>query len=248
MTKPTPFSELPRCVLFDLDNTLYEYSPCNQAGMVAAKAFANQTFNLAGDEFDEHFAHARKEVKERLGTIGASHSRLLYFQRLLERAGFAGEFGAVLQMERAFWLAYLDTAELFPDVREFLDDLRIAGIPRLIVTDLPAEIQFRKLLSLELDELIDGIVTSEESGQDKPSPVGFRMAIDKIPTGEGPIWMIGDDADCDLAGAKAAIGALTIQKVHPGVKKQTDPASVDLAIQSFSEIRKLLQVAATRSA
>ena len=162
--KAEAFREPPNCVLLDLDNTLYDYAPCNGAGMAAARALAQKLLSIAAADFDGCFADARLEIKARLGATGASHNRLLYFQRTLERAGFSSQPFASLQLEQAYWRAYLDSAVLFEQVHEFLDDLRIAAVPVVVVTDLTAQIQLRKLTVLGLDSLIDWIVTSEESG------------------------------------------------------------------------------------
>ena len=237
---PRAFQAPPACVLLDLDNTFYDYAPCQRAGLSAVSALAQQLLNLDRADFEQCFADARTEVKTRLGATGASHSRLLYFQRTIERAGFASQPLVALQLEQAFWRAYLDAATLFDQAREFLDDLRIAGIPAVFVTDLTAQIQFRKLVALGLDRLVDWIVTSEESGHDKPHPASFELALAKIGGVEGPVWMIGDDAQVDLAGARAAVNAVTIQK-YTGLRV-SPPAGpgIDAMFHAFGSLRKLL--------
>lgn len=235
------FATAPSCVLLDLDNTLYDYASCNTAGMNAARGLAQQLLNISSTDFDRCFADARVQVKARLGSTGAAHSRLLYFQRLLERAGFASQPFVGLQLEQAFWRAYLDAAVLFQSVQEFLDDLRIGGIPTVIVSDLTAQIQFRKLILLGLDRLVDWIVTSEESGRDKPDPASFELALAKVGGVEGPVWMIGDDIRCDLLGARHAIGALTLQKLCPRARPAEGAHEADAVFESFHEVRKMLR-------
>jgi putative hydrolase of the HAD superfamily len=236
------FDSAPSCVLLDLDNTLYDHAVCNSAGMNAARALAQQLLNIPPAEFDQCFADARLEVKNRLGATAAAHSRLIYFHRTIERAGFGSQPFVNLQLEQAFWRGYLDAAVLFPSVQEFLDDLRIAGIPAVIVTDLTAQIQFRKLTMLGLDRLIDWIVTSEESGRDKPDPAIFELALAKVGGVEGTVWMIGDDIRCDLMGARRAIGAVTLQKLSPQTRCATEAGEADVVFESFDEIRKVLRM------
>ncbi|MDQ3188957.1 MAG: HAD family hydrolase [Pseudomonadota bacterium] len=236
------FVSAPSCVLLDLDNTLYDYAPCDTAGMNAARGVAQQLLNISSTDFNRCFADARVEVKARLGSTGAAHNRLLYFQRTIERAGFASQPFVGLQLEQAFWRAYLDAAVLFPSVQEFLDDLRIGGIPTVIVSDLTAQIQFRKLILLGLDRLVDWVVTSEESGRDKPDPASFELALAKIGGVEGIVWMIGDDIRRDLMGARQAIGALTLQKLCPRSSPAAGAHEADAVFESFQEIRKMLRV------
>lgn len=230
------FKTRPACVLLDLDNTLYDYKACNDSGMAATRALAQQTLNLAPADFDTCFAAARTELKARLGKTAASHSRLLYFQRTVERAGFGSQPFVVLQLEQAFWRAYLGAARLHPGVLEFLDDLRIAGVPSVIVTDLTAQIQMRKMILLGLDKHIEWLVTSEEIGADKPAALGFEVALAKLGGVEGPVWFVGDHPEADLAGARSAVNAVTLQKFEEG-----HPVSpiADAAFSDFNKLRKL---------
>mgnify|MGYP000978832160 FL=1 len=235
---PEAFARRPSCVLLDFDNTLYSYETCNLAGMKAAATLAQRLLNLAPVDFDQCFRDARTEVKTRLGATAASHNRLLYFQRTIERAGFTSQPAAALQLGQAFWRAYMDAMELYPDALAFLNDLRIAGVPAVIVTDLTAQIQMRKLVLLGLDRVVDWIVTSEEAGGDKPDPRAFELALAKFGGVEGDIWCIGDSVENDLVGARQAVGAITLYKVEG---KPTRPASdaVDAVFANFADVRQL---------
>lgn len=238
---PELFDRQPACVLIDLDNTLYPYAPCHEAGMAAARELAQNSLTIATADFNRCFSDARAEIKARLGAQAASHHRLLYFQRTLERAGLASRPLEALQLEQAYWRAYLDAARLFPSAMDFLDDLRLQDVPVVIVTDLTAQIQLRKMIALDLDKRIDWIVTSEESGGDKPAPASFELALAKLGGIEGPVWMIGDNHHCDLIGAKEAIDAITIQIVHDGVTAAPPGcASTDARFSDFADLCRLL--------
>ena len=55
-------------------------------------------------------------------------------------------------------------AILFEGVKDLLDDIRLLGVPTAIVTDLTAQIQFRKIVYFGLDHYFVNIVTSEVDG------------------------------------------------------------------------------------
>lgn len=236
------FATQPSCVLLDLDNTLYEYAPAHGAGMKAAEQMALGALNLTQADFHNCFADARAELKTRLGRTGASHNRLLYFQRAIERAGFSTQPIIALQLEQAYWRAFLDAATLFEEALEFLDDLRIAGIPAVVVTDLTAQIQLRKIVHFGLDRYVDWVVTSEEAGADKPSPVNFELALAKLGGVEGPVWMVGEEPTSDIGGARAAVDAIGIQKRHAGVAVADEgPDAPDAVFDHFGSLRRLLR-------
>ena len=69
---------------------------------------------------------------------------------------------------------------LFKGVKEMLEDLRLLEVPIAIVTDLTAQIQYRKMVYFDLDKFFDYVVTSEESGFDKPHPSSFKLAVEKL--------------------------------------------------------------------
>ncbi|MDG2535763.1 HAD family hydrolase [Sphingomonas sp. HITSZ_GF] len=236
------FRSPPSCVLLDLDNTFYAYDPAHRAGMAAVETLVANALNLGARDFNNCFDDARTELKARLGKTAASHHRLLYFQRTIERAGFSSQPLLALQMNQAYWRAFLNAATLFSEALEFLDDLRIGGIPAVIVTDLTAETQFRKIIHFGMDRLVDWIVTSEEVGCEKPSARNFELALAKLGGVEGTVWMVGEEPVSDIGGARAAVDAVTIQKRHAGVKVYDSGENApDAVFDSFGELRRLLR-------
>ena len=231
---------LPSAILFDTDNTLYPYYPAHEAALSAVSKKVVETFSIKADHFDKAFNEARDQVKSVLKGQASSHSRLLYMQRMLEIMGFGSQVLLALDLEQTYWRTFLSSATLFEGVKETLDDLRLLGIPTAVVTDLTAQIQFRKLVYFGLEHYFDGIVTSEESGFDKPHAASFELALKKIRPAEGSIWMIGDNAISDIRGAREAIGALTFQKLHHGVVLGEGDNRPDVAFKNFKDFRKFV--------
>lgn len=239
--RPDAFGRPPDAVLFDTDNTLYSYEPAHQAAMRAVRAKAARLFGIEQEKFDQAFDAARKAIKERLRHTASSHSRLLYFQQMLEIIGLRSQVLLALDLEQTYWRTFLSNAQLFEGVKDFLDDLRIAGIPTAIVTDLTAQIQFRKIVYFGLDRYFDYIVTSEEAGFDKPHAAPFQIAVAKMKPGGDCVWMIGDNPTNDIAGAKKAISAVTLQKLHEGVQLGTGDALPDASVREFNSLRRLFR-------
>lgn len=234
------FDRLPDAILFDTDNTLYPYDPAHAAAQRAVRDKVVGTFSISPDDFDKAFKQARKQVKERLKHTASSHSRLLYLQRMLEIMGLGSQVLLALDFEQTYWRTFLSNAELFDGVRELLDDIRLLGIPTAIVTDLTAQIQFRKAVYFGLDHYFDFIVTSEEAGFDKPHEGPFKIALEKMRPKGGCIWMIGDNPVNDIRGAREKINAVTFQKLHLGVELGTGENRPDVAFEDYRELRGLL--------
>ena len=234
------FTHLPDAFLFDTDNTLYPYDPAHAAAHSAVREKATKTFLISQNDFDKAFNEARTQVKKRLKQTASSHSRLLYLQRMLEIMGLGSQVLLALDFEQTYWRTFLSNAVLFDGVKELLDDIRLLGIPTAIVTDLTAQIQFRKVVYFGLDHYFDYIVTSEEAGFDKPHEAPFQIALEKMRPKGDCIWMIGDNPVSDIRGGREKINAVTLQKIHAGVDIGKDINAPDAMFNNFGELRAML--------
>lgn len=233
-------TQLPHGILFDTDNTLYHYDPAHLAARKAVRAKITRTLSVSGDDFDRAYSDARQQIKTRLGATASSHNRLLYLQRMLEIMGLGSQVLLALDFEQTYWRTFLSHATLFDGVKDLLDEIRLLGIPTAVVTDLTAQIQFRKIVYFGLDQYFDYIVTSEEAGFDKPHEAPFRIAVDKLRPEGDRIWMIGDNPINDISGARDKISAITLQKLHEGVKVGSGEHQPDASFETFSELSQLL--------
>jgi putative hydrolase of the HAD superfamily len=231
------WARLPDALFCDLDNTLYAYEPAHAAAMAAARSKADEALSMNPADFDKAFALARDAVQKNLAGTAPSHSRLLYFQRMLESIGLGSQALLALDLEQTYWRTFLSNAALFEGVEEFFDDIRLLGIPAVVVTDLTAQIQFRKIVYFGLDKYFDYIVTSEEAGFDKPHASPFALAVEKVSPQGNCFWMIGDNPERDIRGAREAINALTLQKLHDGVRLGEGLSAPDASFREFEELR-----------
>lgn len=222
---------LPEAVCFDLDNTLYAYEPANRAGMNAVFQKLIGLFTIEKEQIARCFNKARAEIKAQLGATAASHSRILYFQRMLEFMGLNAQTFLCLDLEQTYWRTYLQHCQLYDGVRNFLFELRSRNITTTIISDLTAQIQFRKLIYFDIDGLIDHVVTSEEAGADKPSPIIFELVLKKLQCLPGRVWMIGDTLIQDMAGAQQ-VGMIGILKRS----SRQQIGTADISFVGFEEL------------
>ena len=184
--------------------------------MKAVQSKAISLLDITSQEFDEAFNKARSDVKEKLLGTASSHSRLLYFQRTVEYLGLGTKILLTLDLEQTYWCTFLVNTSLFQGVKDFIIQLKSDGVITANITDLTAQIQFRKLVYLGLDEYFDYVVTSEEAGRDKPHKAPFDIILSKIGVDPYEIWMIRDDPVSDIEGA-VRVGMVPFQKIHNGV-------------------------------
>lgn len=207
-------------VIFDLDNTIYDYDLCHDIAMGKLRTFACKKYSIEVSVFEENFARARVTVKNQLGNKGASHNRMLYMQGFLENIGRKPANGA-LELYDVYWNSMLDTMELFPYVKPLMNALQHKGILIAMLTDLTAHIQHRKIQKLGLADYIDCMVTSEEAGQEKPSEIAFTRILEKLALPAAKALMIGDSQKKDIDGAIAlGINAMLYKKEYAQTMNQ----------------------------
>lgn len=192
-----------RGVLIDFDNTFYEYAPCHDKAMQAVYAWLRSRHELSYDAFLLRYKVSQKEVKGRTSSQAASHSRLLYFQNLLESLEGRTNVKDALIIETMYWDTFIRAIEIRSDIANFLMKCKENNIKICLVTDLTASVQFRKMSSTGVDKMVDFVVTSEEAGVEKPHENIFLLALNKLQLEKHEVLMIGDDIAKDIDGAKA---------------------------------------------
>lgn len=192
-----------KAVVFDLDNTVYNYDECHSAAMRGLRDYVCCLYKIEKETFNMCFDDARREVKNLLGDTGASHNRMLYMQRFLEKINCNPVDGA-LELYDIYWNTVLEQMQPFPYVISLMEWLKQNSISIGILTDLTAHIQHRKIKRLGVESYIEAIVTSEEVGVEKPSARVFNRIKEKLGYEANEILMIGDSKFKDIDGAIGA--------------------------------------------
>lgn len=192
-----------KAVIFDLDNTLYNFDAANEFGIRALAAYTEPVFGWDYPRMKDLYEESREKLTERMGDVGSAHNRLLRFQNLLEEKKLPLHPHA-LEMAKAYWRGVLDNMEPSPGAREIMEELRRMGIRIGLGTDMTAYMQYEKLIRLGLMEYMDFIVSSEEAGTDKPGNAFFMLCAQKAGCLPGECLFIGDNIVRDYGGAAAA--------------------------------------------
>jgi putative hydrolase of the HAD superfamily len=193
-------------VLFDLDDTLLDYSGrveeswahavhtcCTDgrvepAALVAALLRARQWF------WDD----PGRQRRERTNMVRAWE---LIVRHALEslRAPYHDLVGDIVGAYASHRRQVMD---LFPEARPTLDRLRTQGIPLGLVTNGDASQQRDKIERHRLAPYFDVMVIEGEFGAGKPDPVVFRHALDTLGADPAKTCMVGDHLVNDVEGAR----------------------------------------------
>lgn len=185
-----------QAVIFDLDNTLTDFmSAKGNAIRAAADAMIDAGLKLDADEIYKRIFRIYDE-------IGIEHQRV--FDKLLEN-----ELGHVDdRIMAAGVVAYRRAREAFlvpyPHVQYTLNRLLKEGYKLAVVSDAPSFEAWLRLCYLRLHHIFDVVLTIDDTGHRKPSPVPFRMALEALGVEPCQAVMIGDWPERDIVGGAGA--------------------------------------------
>lgn len=191
----------PKLVLFDLDDTLADYSTARRSRL--RRAFAPYLNSQSGREtsglLSEMIAASIK-----LSPHGVDHFPELFATFGIRDASAAAAAAGWFRRHRFHDLA------LFPEAIEILSAVRGAPIGQSgerrvgIVTNGPAGVQRDKLELLGVERYVDFAIISGEVGCEKPDPEIFAIAL--TAAGEAPVdaIFVGDSPYFDITGARGA--------------------------------------------
>ena len=217
----------PKAVLLDALGTLVRLEP-------PAPRLRAQLRRLAGVEVSDHAAERafRAEIAYYLDhhLDGRDPASLeLLRDRCAEVLGGAlGLDGVEPATVRTAMLGSLEFTA-FGDAVGALSELRATGVRLIVVSNWDSSLG-EVLERADLRSLVDGVVSSAQAGAAKPDPAPFREALRLAGARAEEALHVGDSADNDVEGARAAgIRALLL------VREGRPPAGVE-AIRSLAEL------------
>jgi putative hydrolase of the HAD superfamily len=223
--------KLPRAVLFDLDDTLYEQATWLIGAWEAVVAAAAPRVEP-------------RSLRAALRAICARGSdRGAIIDRALARVGHADV--AVAPLLARFRAHAPTRLAPYPGVADALEALH-AQVAIGLVTDGNPTIQRNKLHALGLEAQFDIVVFSDELGREhrKPSPVPLLAALVGLGVDPRDAVYVGDRPDTDVAAALAA--GMRAIRVRTGefANRPDDPQPWATAPHAVSAIEGLLQLPA----
>jgi HAD superfamily hydrolase (TIGR01549 family) len=116
-------------------------------------------------------------------------------------------------------------------VAEALHRVRRQGWRIAVITNGNRRTQPAKLVSAQIEPLVDAVVISSHEGFAKPDPRVFRLAAQRAGASLEDAWVIGDDLRQEIAGA----ARLGLRSVWLNPHGRVPSSDVDLEAPSFPE-------------
>lgn len=185
-----------RAVVFDLDNTLVDFMAMKRQAIDAA----------IHSMIDAGLGLSIEETKARIEAI--YQERGIEFQNVFDQLLYDVFKKVDYKILSAGIIAYRRAREAalvpYPHVYLTLMELLKRGLKLGVVSDAPAREAWLRLCYLGFHHLFDAVVTFDDSGERKPSPIPFKKTLDSLGVRPEEALMVGDWAERDMVGAAQA--------------------------------------------
>ena len=192
-----------RAVIFDFDNTLINYTLCEQEALKAALLLHGiiQEEDTQWLTFREVFDPINGSYWENRHAYTREELTLYTFRDALQH--FLGKTDAAEQLAVTYWDTFCNSCYFEPGAHELLH--HVAKTHRIgLITNGYAESQRKRLEACGIAHLFDSVVISDEVGLRKPHPHIFEIALKELDVSSSEVLYVGDSLQDDYCGANNA--------------------------------------------
>lgn len=227
MKQKIPAGVRPKAILFDMDNTLYDFS---DAKLKACTGVTDHIGAGTGEELLRYFLFSSYGFEDH-GNI----KQFMNDKNVWDEDTFMSAVSLYESLKLESLIAY-------PGVYETLPVIQDAGISMSIVTDAESSQAKKRLEKLGLRKYFSDIITPDVSGKRKPEPDTFLMALDKLSTKPSDSMVVGDSPRREIEPCNR-LGITTIYAEYGDWLKIPSPNTIpDYTIKNFSEITGILKL------
>lgn len=235
-----PIGSLPRAVLFDLDDTLFDHARATRVALAAVQEGDVALRHWSLEELDRRHRVVLETWHQEVlaGRTTIARARVSRFAELVRAAGGEDSVDRAPALAARYRSTYETAWYTVTGAVPLVQAVVARGLKVAVVTNNVLVEQQVKLARCGLTELVDALVTSEEVGLQKPDPAIFRAALGRLGVSASEAVMVGDAWATDIEGARrAGVRAVWLNRfgaVSP------DPAVIEL--RSFEPLDVALGV------
>ena len=190
-----------KAVIFDLDNTLLDFMTMKKEAVMSAISSMKE----AGLDIDVDTSY--KEIMD-IYEVDGWENQLVFDKFLKKKLGYTDNKYLAAGIV-AYRRAKEANLKAYPNVQKTLNHLLDNNIKLAIVSDAPSREAWMRIYYLGLHNFFETVITFDDSGERKPSPSPFKLALGRLNLSKDEVLMVGDWPERDMVGA-SSVGIKTI--------------------------------------
>lgn len=215
-----------RCLMFDLDNTLYDSSQYIRGAFKLVSEYVSRRHDIRQSEV---YAALVKVWKDKTSIYPAT------FEDTLELLDLNADIKKLVNL----FNGYSGRLVPYPDTIRTLNVLKQRNVKLALVTDGNVPRQKRKLKLLKIQHFFDAIVFTDEMAA-KPSPFPFLKALSQVGEKPNSSIYVADNPVLDFRGPKI-IGMGTARILRGEFCRFPKYEDIDFEIKSLGELVRVVR-------
>jgi putative hydrolase of the HAD superfamily len=218
-----------KAIIFDLDNTLHDFMRMKDAAVSSA----------GGAMIDGGLGIPKKDMIGKIYDVydkkGIEDQKI--FDKKLEKELRHINYKKLAAGIYGYRQAKESNLKLYPHVRETLTHLLKTGTRMVILSDAPRIQAWIRIYALGLADFFEDVITFEDTGERKPSPKPFQLALTGLNLKPNEVLMVGDWIERDMLGAKS-VGIKTAYAKYGDISHE----GVSGADFELNDVRELIDI------
>jgi putative hydrolase of the HAD superfamily len=182
-------------IIFDFDNTLYDYDTINLYALNFVIQELSCNFNIEVNVIKNKYDKINKQIKNENNPTN-KFNKMIYFKKLFEELNIS--IIHLLEYIQIYNNKFYENFNLYDGVLELFKFLHSKNIKIGILSNNNFSQQYIKIQKTNLINYIDIILTSDECGEEKPSKNIFLLIQDKFKIPFKYLAYVGDSYYHDI--------------------------------------------------
>lgn len=232
-----------KAIFFDLDDTLENWKTAKDAIRDILCSHVQKMFGIGKIKFYETFVKVEYDIVGR-SLNPMNYSRKAWLKEAFRRLGVKANKNEINELDRLYWKIAFSKIRTYPDTIPTLK--KLWKYKKIIVTDSDGDpdndIKNKKIRKLGLRKYFDLIITSNETGKNKPDKKLWKIALKKLKLNPSECLMVGDKPEMDLKPTKE-MGFTTVwmrKGDWASRRKEKKFKYVDYNINKLSDLLRIL--------
>lgn len=220
-----------KAVVFDLDNTLMDFMKMKQRAIEEAiPAMVDAGLEITTERANQLISEIYKEK-------GIEYQQVFdeFLNKVLKKVDYKILSAGIVAYRRAREASLIP----YPHVYSTLYSLLKMGIRMGILSDAPVKEAWLRLAYLNFHQIMDTVVTFNDTMVRKPDPAPFKLLLKKMNVAPNEALMVGDWVERDIIGA-AKVGMKTAFARY-GDTFNTKSHNADYELNDISELVDIIK-------